>query len=188
MTLAQDLKTRGKHRGLTPWQLVQKIGRLERDVRKLQQEADKVTPMAARLDEQAMAIDSLRGQLDIAKSIKDTVNAKAERFDEAESRADTAEQMLAGQTAELYELRAFRDNATAVTLPPAERDTSEVEDQATAPEGIDVRPIWEAAAAGLLGPVVQVSVSGASADPGHVRQTGWGVDDTQPLTTVEEVA
>lgn len=49
---------------------------------------------------------------------------------------------------------------------------------------VDVRPLWEAAAAGLLGPVVQVSTSSASAAPGHVRHASWGVDDTQPLKTV----
>lgn len=49
---------------------------------------------------------------------------------------------------------------------------------------VDVRPLWEAAAAGLLSPVVRVSTSGASADPGQPRQASRGVDDAQPLKTV----
>lgn len=85
--------------------------------------------------------------------------------------------------AELAELRAYKANVEAVTVPPMERDTRNGADQATGP--IDVRPLWEAHG---MGPVVQVSTSGASADPSYVRQAGWGVDDTQPLTTVEEVA
>jgi len=173
-------------RGLTRRQVIQKVRMLDQEVTRLQRDADKVAPLEGRLDEQAMTINSLRGQLDNATRIKDTVNAKAERFDEAEIRAGAAEQMLADQTAELYKLRAFRDNATAVTVPPAERDTTEVEDQATGP--IDVRTLRDAAAAGHLSPVIQVSTSGASANPGHVRQTSWGVDDTQPLKTVEEMA
>lgn len=88
--------------------------------------------------------------------------------------------------AELHELRAFKANAEAVTVPPMERDTRNGADQATGP--IDVRPLQEAAAAGLLGPVVQVSTSGASANPGQPRQTSWGVAATLPLKTVEEVA
>ncbi|WP_428956142.1 hypothetical protein [Streptomyces sp. cg35] len=64
---------------------------------------------------------------------------------------------------ELAPHRAAEANANAIDVPPAERDTSAMEDQATAP--IDVRSLREAADLGLLGPVVRVSDSGASADP-----------------------
>lgn len=52
---------------------------------------------------------------------------------------------------------AAEANAAAVTVPPMVRDTTAIEDQATGP--IYVRPLQEAAAAGLLGPVT---------DPGRV--------------------
>lgn len=51
---------------------------------------------------------------------------------------------------------AAEANAHRIDVPPGFRDSSALEDQATAP--IDVRPLREAAAAGLLGPVL---------DPGH---------------------
>ncbi|MFF4791912.1 hypothetical protein ACFY2M_19585 [Streptomyces sp. NPDC001276] len=50
MSLAQDLRTRRRHRGMTPWQLIQKIGRLE-------QEADEST---CRIVELATENDGLR--------------------------------------------------------------------------------------------------------------------------------
>ena len=46
---------------------------------------------------------------------------------------------------------AAEANANAITVPCGIRDTSAVEDQATGP--IDVRPLWAARDAGLLGPV-----------------------------------
>jgi hypothetical protein len=52
---------------------------------------------------------------------------------------------------------AAEANAAAVTVPPMVRDTTAIEDQATGP--IYVRPLQEAAAAGLLGPVL---------DPGRI--------------------
>lgn len=52
---------------------------------------------------------------------------------------------------------AAEANATAVTVPPMVRDTSDPADQATGP--IDVKALWEARDAGLLGPVL---------DPGHI--------------------
>ncbi|HEY9370421.1 hypothetical protein [Streptomyces sp.] len=66
--------------------------------------------------------------------------------------------------AENTRLRAELANRDAVTVPPMERDTSNGADQATAP--IDVRSLREAAAAGLLSPVIRISAKGASADPG----------------------
>lgn len=61
---------------------------------------------------------------------------------EAVTRAEEAEQDVADMRAELLELRAYKAENTAITVPPMVRDTSAVEDQATAP--IDVRPLWDA--------------------------------------------
>lgn len=55
-------------------------------------------------------------------------------------------------------LIAAEANAARVTVPPMVRDTTAIDDQATAPQGIDVTPLWQARDAGLLGPVT---------DPGH---------------------
>ena len=57
---------------------------------------------------------------------------------------------------------AAEANANAIDVPPMARIGA---DQDTAP--IDVRPLWAARDAGLLGPVT---------DPGHI-----GPDDTQPI-------
>ena len=54
---------------------------------------------------------------------------------------------------------AAEANATAVTVPPMVRDTTAIEDQATGP--IYVQTLRDAAAAGLLGPVL---------DPGRITQ------------------
>ncbi|MBL3664450.1 hypothetical protein JL475_00120 [Streptomyces sp. M2CJ-2] len=60
---------------------------------------------------------------------------------------------------------AAEANANRVDVPPMMPIGA---DQDTAP--IDVRPLWDAADAGLLGPVT---------DPGHVPDLG--VEDTQPI-------
>ncbi|MFD7185541.1 hypothetical protein ACFV90_36965 [Streptomyces sp. NPDC059904] len=74
-------------------------------------------------------------------------------------------------TDEVQALRAELANRDAVTVPPMERDTSNGADQATAPMGINVRSLREAADAGLLSPVIRISAKGASADPGHPPAT-----------------
>lgn len=99
---------------------------------------------------------------------------------------------LAQQAGMIRTLREDLDDATG-----RRADKKNVETAATKTQETDVsavrkaaRPValHEAAAAGLLGPVVRVSTSGATADPGHVRAASRGVDDTQPLTTVKGVA
>ncbi|MFJ4932369.1 hypothetical protein ACIP8U_00660 [Streptomyces pseudovenezuelae] len=54
--------------------------------------------------------------------------------------------------------KAAEANAHRIDVPPMQRDTTAIEDQATGP--IDVRTLREAADAGLLGPVT---------NPGHVH-------------------
>jgi hypothetical protein len=56
---------------------------------------------------------------------------------------------------------AAEENAHRITVPPAIRPISGPEEEATAP--IDVRPLWAARDAGLLGPVT---------NPGHVHTEG----------------
>lgn len=76
----------------------------------------------------------------------------------ATERAEQADQQAADMLAELLELRAYRAEAEAVTVPPMVRDTSNGADQATTP--IDVRPLWNA----------------LNTDPG---QTSWGARNQQ---------
>ncbi|WP_372344639.1 hypothetical protein [Streptomyces sp. KL116D] len=171
MSIVQDLRTRGRHKGLTPWQLIQKIGRLEReaDVRDCQ------------LMGFATDNDELRRE---RNELKDSLDAAAVDYAGVLHDLDAA-------NAEVERLRAELANRDAVTVPPMERDTTAIEDQATAP--IDVTTLREAAAAGRLGPVVQVSHSGASADPGLPRTTTWGLataadDETQQLPKIPPAA
>jgi chromosome segregation ATPase len=60
--------------------------------------------------------------------------------------------------AQLAPYKAAEANAHRIDVPPMQRDTTAIEDQATGP--IDVRTLREAADAGLLGPVT---------NPGHVH-------------------
>lgn len=63
MALLQDVRTKARHRGLTPWQLVQKIRRLER-------EADdatcKLVELATEVDEVKAERNRLEGDFDRA--------------------------------------------------------------------------------------------------------------------------
>lgn len=134
MTIAQDLRTRARHRGLTPWQLVQKIGRLEREA---DERTCQLVAMATDIDGLKAERNELEAQLDAAG-----IELSGARLD------------LEAAERELVELRAFRDNALAVTVPPMERDTSDGADQATQP--IDVREIQARFA---TGPVVTLNHS-----------------------------
>jgi len=109
---------------------------------------------------------------------------------DARGKQTEVEELVVKQQADIDDLTAERDhwrdealalrkrfaaelaaeaNATRVTVPSWVRDTSAIEDQATGP--IDVSPLWEAAAAGLLGPVT---------DPGRIGPD----DDTQPIKAI----
>lgn len=159
------------HRGMTCLQLHQKLGQLTRKVGQLTLRAEQATAMEARIDEQALTIGSLRQQLDTAKRIRATVNAKASRYDEAEARAQEAERMLASQTKELLALRSFRDNVNSVsTLPPHQGPT--------------------APPAGRFetGTPVRLGASRlATTDPGHVPVVPDDANaDTQPIPVVDE--
>ncbi|WP_432027406.1 hypothetical protein [Streptomyces sp. 1222.5] len=126
MSITQDLRTRAKHRGKTPWQLVQTIGRLERqaDVRECE-----LVGLATRVSE----LYAERNQLE-------------QQLDEAGIELSGAREDLRQAREELAAYRAAEANATRVDVPPMVRDTSDPADQATAP--IDVRPLWEALGVG----------------------------------------
>ncbi len=157
MTAIDTARSLITHRGISCLELHRQLGEQARELRRLRQRAEQATAMAARIDEQALTIGSLREQLDTAKAIRDDIHTKAGRCTEAEAARQAAEQLLAEQTKELVALRQFKANVTSVSsLPHQDADPAE---QKTAPQGIDVTTLREAAAAGRLGPVT---------DPGRV--------------------
>ncbi len=140
MSILQDLRTRARHRGKTPWQLVQTIGRLER-------EADEATCQMVAL---ATEVDELRGQ---RNELTGELDKAAIDYDELLGDRDTwRDQALALQDRFGAQIAA-EANASRITVPQMQRIGC---DQDTAPT--NVRPLWAARDAGLLGPVL---------DPGH---------------------
>lgn len=115
-------------------------------------------------------IKGLRLQVADAETARDRANAKAGRYDEAEARANAAEQAAAELKDELLELRAFKARTLAVTVQPMHRDI-DPDDHPTEPTGINVQPLWDALR--QHGPVIPVTVA---ADPAHVP--AWAVLDT----------
>lgn len=167
MSLLQDVKAKAKHRGLTPWQLVQKIRRLE-----------------AGLDEATCKVIELTTEVDELKAARNQLEADFDQaaIDLSGSREDlhAAEEEIAYLRKRLAPFLAAEANATTITVSPMVRDTSAIEDQATGP--IDVRALWQARDAGLLQPVT---------DPGHVPPGARGEADTVTLPVVgqpQEVA
>lgn len=166
MSILDTVRAHSDCRGLTRRQVIQKVKRL-------QLEADST---ACQLVEMVTEVDELKAE---RNGLQGDFDRAAVAYSGVLEDLRQVSSQLADANTELAELRAYKANVEAVTVPPMERDTRNGADQATGP--IDVRPLWEAHG---MGPVVQVSTSGASADPSHVRQTSWGVDDTQPLKTV----
>ena len=144
MSVVQDLRTRAKHRGLTPWQLIQKIGRLEREA---DDHTCQMVAMATEIDE--LRADRNRLQDDFDRAAIDYSGALQDR-DEWRDKALALQARFGPQL-------AAEANANRVTVPPMVRDTSAIEDQATGP--IYVQPLRDAVNAGPIGPVM---------DPGHV--------------------
>ncbi|WP_369213898.1 hypothetical protein [Streptomyces flavofungini] len=93
MSITQDLRTRYKHRGLTPWQLVQKIGRLEREA---DSTACHLVAMATEIDELKDERGQLAERLDTAQIDLRGERAKAERLQAA---LTAAQAQLANATA-----------------------------------------------------------------------------------------
>jgi septal ring factor EnvC (AmiA/AmiB activator) len=113
------LRGTGQHRGKSPAQLRRELDQATCDLVALATRLYEVTEERTRLEEQldAAGIELSGVRLDLC----------------------TTEAELAAVTARLA-------NATAITVPPAVRDTSHSADQATQP--INVRPLWDAPVAG----------------------------------------
>ncbi|MER7806118.1 hypothetical protein [Streptomyces sp900116325] len=78
-------------------------------------------------------------------------------WEQSQQRAADAELVVVCQqadidslAAEVTRLRAELANLAAVDVAAGERDTSAMEDQATTPVGIDVKPLWEALGIGPI--------------------------------------
>ncbi|MFD7609660.1 hypothetical protein [Streptomyces sp. NPDC059828] len=112
----------GKHR-LSPRQLIQKIGRLERAL-------DRAKCDGMDLATQVSELKAERNRL------------KAE-LDQVVIELGDMHVELAAQTAELLQLRAFKANVLAVDAPAGHRDI-DPGDAPTHPQGIGVMPLWEA--------------------------------------------
>lgn len=145
MSLLQDVRAKARHRGRTPWQLVQKIGRLEREA---DDAACRMVAMATEIDELKAERNQLAEELDTARGDLAVVR---------EDRDDWRDEALALKARFSAQLAA-EANANRITVPPMHRIGA---DQETAPQGIDVRPLWAARDAGLLGPVT---------DPGRIGE------------------
>ncbi|MFI5739110.1 hypothetical protein ACIA9I_12145 [Streptomyces anulatus] len=143
--------------------------------------ADKVAELKQQLKDQQAQTASAFGQLigaadTIAILEADLADVRAKRaeaeqvvvclaadLDERTEERDQALTEASQLRAQLAPYLAADANANAVTVPPAERDTSRFEDQATAP--IDVRDLRARFAAG---PVVSLQHSPQAADPTHI--------------------
>lgn len=147
------------HRGMSCLELHRQLGEQARELRQLRPRAEQVTAMAARIDEQALTIGSLREQLAAAKKVREDQYAKAARCDDADRRADEAQRQLDEQMVELVALRQFKANVTSVSSLPQEAPDLGDQDTGT----FNVTALWEARDAGLLG---------AATNPGHVHTEG----------------
>jgi hypothetical protein len=111
---------------------------------------DKIREMQNNLDGAEHLINGLRADRDKYKGLYDGIVDKANRVDEAETRAAEAERLRDADYAELVALRQFKANVTAVTAPPMERDTTGEDTLVTpipVPEYGDaaaVRALWDA--------------------------------------------
>ncbi|MFE3678794.1 hypothetical protein [Streptomyces griseus] len=104
------------------------------------------------------------GQLELVNAcLADTAKKVTDQRDTARSERNRFQVELGKARTLLTPFLAADANANAITVPPAERDTSAVEDQATAP--IDVRDLQ---ARFTAGPVVSLHHSPQAADPAHI--------------------
>ncbi|MGW5431848.1 hypothetical protein ACWET9_32315 [Streptomyces sp. NPDC004059] len=143
-----------------------RIGLLDRPAPK-HRAVDEVARLRHQLDGAGIFIKGLRVQVADAELKLDralahqaeaeelVVQLQADKDELIEERDGLAEE-LAVLKRRFGPQLAAEANANAITVPPMRRDTSAIEDQATQP--IPVLHLPDAAAAGLLGPVL---------DPGH---------------------
>lgn len=143
--------------------------------------ADKVAELKQKLKDQEAETISAFGQLigagDTIAILEDQLAGVRAKRDEAElelvrvaasleDRTEERDQALAEVTAlraQLAPYLAAEANANAITVPASERDTSNFEDQATAP--IDVRELRNRF---TTGPVVSLQYSPQASDPAHI--------------------
>jgi hypothetical protein len=106
--------------------------------------------MQNNLDGAEYLINGLRIDRDKYKGLYDGIVDKANRVDEAETRAAEAERLRDADHEELVALRQFKANITSVTAPPMERDTTG-EDTLVTPlpvpqygDAAAVKALWDA--------------------------------------------
>ncbi|WP_330173053.1 hypothetical protein OG875_05240 [Streptomyces sp. NBC_01498] len=114
----------------------------DENVRLLDRQAAADDYFAVLLADRADMYAAWRDAVHRADLADDIATARLVAACEATARAQEAEQQAADMRAELLELRAYKAQNTAITVPSMVRDTSNGADQATAP--IDVRPLWDA--------------------------------------------
>lgn len=148
MALLQDVRTKARHRGLTPWQLVQKIRRIEGEL-------DEVTCKNIELATENEGLKAERNRLE-GDFDQAAIDLSGTRED-----LKAAEDEIAYLRKRLAPFLAAEANANRIDVPLMERDTSHPADQATSP--IDVRPLWDALG---IGPTTAVT------DPGCVHAEG----------------
>lgn len=120
MSVVTTARSVVSHRGMSCLDLHRKLGTLTRRLRQLEPRAEQATALEARVDEQALTINSLREQLTRAKQIRDDIDIRASRCTEAEMRAEKLQRELDEQMVELVALRQFKANVCSVsTLPMA---------------------------------------------------------------------
>lgn len=144
-----------------------RIGLLDRPARK-HRAVDEVTRLRG----------FLAGAHELIRGMQLQVDDMEQKYEAAAAKQGEAEELVVKQLADLDDVTSQRDalaeevawlrnkfgpqlaaeaNATRMTVPCGYRDTTAIEDQATGP--IDVRALWQARDAGLLGAVT---------DPGQV--------------------
>ncbi|MDQ0792054.1 hypothetical protein [Streptomyces sp. B1I3] len=122
------------------------------------------------------------GQLEIVNACLEATAMKVTvQRDRSWARANALQAELARVNGLLAPYLAAEANAGAVTVPGAERDTTAIEDQATAP--IDVKPLWEAHG---ISPVIRVADAPSADDP---RTPTWVPSpDSETTQTLRVVA
>lgn len=106
---------------------------------------------------QDRTLDDVRTRRAEAEQVARCLAISVEELTEERGELAAANEALRKQLAPYLAADANRD---AVTVPPAERDTTAMEDQATAP--IDVKPLWEAHG---ISPVIRIADAPAADDP-----------------------
>ncbi|WP_097982860.1 hypothetical protein [Streptomyces sp. f150] len=151
MSLTLGIRRPRKHRA------VDEVGRLREENHRLLTQLFGARDHIAIQDQQLADVRAKR-----AEAEQVVVCLDADLRDRTTER-DQARDEIRQLHAQLAPYLAADANANAVTVPPAERDTTAFEDQATAP--IDVR---ELQARFTAGPVVSLHHSPQAADPTHI--------------------